>query len=164
MWKDIKGWEQYYEISDSGDVRNKQTNKLIIGDKNSAGYCRVCLYNKNNTPSKQRFFRHRLVAEHFIDNPHNFPEVNHKDHNLNHNYVSNLEWCTREENELDSRMYGSKIYKPFKVIFENDVIKVYDTKPILAKELFVSSCLVKLWLELKSNTYTKYGIKSISYI
>ena len=38
MWKDIKDWEELYEVSDSGDVRNKQTKHLIVGDINSAGY------------------------------------------------------------------------------------------------------------------------------
>ena len=164
MWKDIKNWEDYYEISDSGDVRNKLTGRIIKGDKNSSGYFRVCLYNKNHNPQKQRFFRHRLVAEHFIENPENLPEVNHKDHNLEHNYVSNLEWCTRVENELDSRMYGSKKYRPFKVVFDDGNIKVYNTKPMLAKELNVSRGLVNHWLRKINDTYKNYNITSIEYI
>ena len=127
MWKDIKNWENIYQISDSGDVRNKITGNIIKGDRNSSGYFRVCLYDKNHIPEKQRFFRHRLVAEHFIPNPFGYQEVNHKDHNLEHNYVSNLEWCTRNDNELDSRMFGTKKYRPFKVIFKNNDIKIYDT-------------------------------------
>ena len=164
MWKDIKNWEDYYEISDSGDVRNKLTGRIIKGDKNSSGYFRVCLYNKNHNPQKQRFFRHRLVAEHFIENPENLPEVNHKDHNLEHNYVSNLEWCTRTENELDSRMYGSKKYRPFKVVFNNGNIQVYNTKPMLAKDLNISRGLVNHWLRKINDTYKNYNITSIEYI
>ena len=164
MWKDINTWEDYYEICDSGDVRNKLTKHIVQGDVNSAGYYRVCLYNKNHTPTKQRFFRHRLVAEHFIENPNNLPEVNHKDHNLEHNYVSNLEWCTRVDNELDSRTYGAKTYKPFKVFFADGNIQIYDTKPMLAKELNVTRGLINHWLRKKSNTYKNYNITSIEYI
>ena len=77
MWKDIKNWENIYQINDSGDVRNKITGNIIKGDRNSSGYFRVCLYDKNHIPEKQRFFRHRLVAEHFIPNPFGYQEVNH---------------------------------------------------------------------------------------
>ena len=129
MWKDIKNWENIYQISDSGDVRNKITGNIIKGDRNSSGYFRVCLYDKNHIPEKQRFFRHRLVAEHFIPNPFGYQEVNHKDHNLEHNYVSNLEWCTRNDNELDSRMFGTKKYRPFKVIFKNNVVTLKGIVP-----------------------------------
>ena len=164
MWKDIKNWENIYQISDSGDVRNKITGNIIKGDRNSSGYFRVCLYDKNHIPEKQRFFRHRLVAEHFIPNPFGYQEVNHKDHNLEHNYVSNLEWCTRNDNELDSRMFGTKKYRPFKVIFKNNDIKIYDTKPQLANELNISRSLIRLLLCNESNTYKNYNITSIEYI
>ena len=142
MWKDINQWESYYEINDSGYIRNKMTGYILKGDKNSAGYYRVCLYNRNHVPTKQRFFVHRLVAEHFIPNPEGLLEVNHRDHNLKHNYVSNLEWCTRDDNELDSRVYGSKEYRPFKVEFSNGDIEVFDTKPKLARKLNITRGLV----------------------
>lgn len=48
MWKDIKTWENIYQISDSGDVRNKITGNIIKGDRNSSGYFRVCLYDKKS--------------------------------------------------------------------------------------------------------------------
>ena len=46
MWKDIKGWESYYEVNEYGEVRNKLNQKLIIGDCNNIGYQRVTLFNK----------------------------------------------------------------------------------------------------------------------
>ena len=62
IWKDIKNWEEFYEVNEFGDVRNKITKRFLIGDINSSGYYRVCLYNKTHFPEKERFFRHRLVA------------------------------------------------------------------------------------------------------
>lgn len=164
MWKDICGWEGLYEISSAGDVRNKLTGHLVIGDKNSAGYCRVCLYNKNHIPRKQRFFRHRLVAEHFIPNPLNLPEVNHKDTNLNHNYSSNLEWVTKKENELHSRMFGSKEYKPFRVVYQDGDIKAFDCTEDLAKKIHVTRRTVINWLHKDNCGFKKHGIISIDYI
>ena len=87
MWKDIIGWEQYYEINENGQIRNKITQKIKSTDINNCGYHRVTLYNKENTPQKQRFFVHRLVAIHFIDNPNNLEEVNHIDSDKNNNCV-----------------------------------------------------------------------------
>ena len=63
----------------------KQTN-------HSQGYKTVALHRKN-------FFVHRLVAQTFIPNPHNKPQVNHIDGNRTNNHVSNLEWVTQSENE-----------------------------------------------------------------
>ena len=94
MWKTIPDWENY-EVNEYGEVRNKSTQKLIIGDINNAGYQRVCLYN---SPAKKRFFRHRLVAELFLENPNEDQEVNHIDGNKNNNHISNLEWSSRASN------------------------------------------------------------------
>ena len=164
MWKDIKNWEEYYEVSDLGEVRNKTNGHLLAGDINSAGYYRVCLYNKNHTPKKQRFFRHRLVAEHFIENPDNLPEVNHIDGILSHNHKLNLEWATRKENELHSRKYGNKEYKPFAVAYENGETVLYDTVPDFAKLIGITPHAVKCWLSQQNQGYLKRGIINISYI
>ena len=52
IWKDIKGYEDFYEVSSYGNVRNKKTNIILKGDTNSVGYRRVTLY----VPVKKRFF------------------------------------------------------------------------------------------------------------
>ena len=165
MWKDIVGWKNYYEVNEKGDVRNKITEKVLVGDVNSGGYKRVCLYNKNNSPSKQRFFRHRLVAEYFVDNPLNLPVVNHKNGDKGFNHYKNLEWVSYRDNCVHSRkVIKRQEHKPFRVEFENGEEYTFDFKVDLSKKINVSSVLVKYWLHQKSHTYTKYGIKDIYYI
>lgn len=164
IWKDIKGWEDFYEVNNKGEVRRKRDGYYIKGDINSTGYYRVCLMSAKHNPSKQRFFRHRLVAEHFIDNPNEYKEVNHKDHDLSNNSVENLEWCTRRYNEIDSHKNGNKPYKPFRVLFNNGEEEIFDSKPLLAEKLNVTRTLIKYWLNGKIKSYPKYGIKEINYI
>ena len=163
IWKDINGWERYYEINDDGQVRNKINNNLIIGDCNSCGYPRVCLYNKNNNPNKQRFFRHRLVAEHFIDNPDNLSEVNHIDMDILNYQRNNLEWCNRTYNHRESLINRNRNYKPFIVEFDNGKIIKYDFATDLAELLGLSNRTILNWVNKKSTSYIKYGIKSIDY-
>ena len=165
MWKQIKNWEGYYSVNEFGEVRNDITNKLLVGDKNSAGYYRVCLYNKNNSPRKQRFFRHRLVAMHFMDNPFELPEVNHIDGDKANNTLENLEWIDRRANELHSRKYiQNKEYKPFIVIFNNDKKLFCDVKSELSKKLNITDAAVKNWLQGKNKGYKNFDIKEIYYV
>ena len=92
VWKDIKGYENLYEISNFGNVRNK--NKQLKKQYDNKGYLCVELY-KNN---KRSHFRvHRLIMMTFNDNNHNL-DINHKDGNKYNNSIDNLEWCTRKEN------------------------------------------------------------------
>lgn len=164
MWKDIPNWETLYEINEYGDVRNKLNNKLIVGDKNSTGYPRVCLYNKKHNPQKERFFRHRLVAKLFVDNPNNYKEVNHIDHNINNCKFTNLEWVNRIQNELDSRKYGSKEYKPYRVIYTDGTCELFDTKSQLARKLNITSTAIGHWLHKRSFSYVNHGILNIEWI
>lgn len=167
MWKNIPNWEKYYEINELGEVRNKNTNKLIVGDINNSGYPRVCLYNKHNSPTKERFFRHRLVAQLFIPNPNNLPEVNHIDGDKLNSKITNLEWCSRIDNEHHSYKPGGskrKNYKPFKIIYESGEEKVFNFKEELSKLLGVTKTTVKYWLHKKNSGFRKYKIKHIYYI
>lgn len=114
QWKEIKGFEGYYEVSDIGTVRSvdrvvydikARARKLrgkelklceaIDNTRNTEGYYVVNL-RKNGTSNVR--FVHRLVAEAFIPNPNNLPTINHKNGNKHDNTVSNLEWATFSEN------------------------------------------------------------------
>ena len=165
LWKDIKNWETLYEVSDNGDVRNKKTGKLIVGDINNCGYYRVRLCDKNHTPQKQRFFRHRLVAETFIPNTGNLKQVNHISGDKSDNSINNLEWVTQKENELHSRkVIGVKEYKPFVVIWDNNKEERFDVKSDLAVLVGLTVTSIKNWLHKKSKGYVNFGIKNIYYI
>ena len=90
IWKDVKGYEGLYKISNRGKVYSFYTNKILKNSKSIDGYYRVYL-RKNK---KRKFASiHRLVAEAFIPNPNDLPQVNHKDENKKNNNVYNLEWC-----------------------------------------------------------------------
>lgn len=95
IWKDIKGYEGLYQISNYGRVLNVKRNHIKVACLNHKGYYKIPLYNNN----KQKMCRvHRLVAQAFIPNPDNKSEVNHKDFNKVNNHVDNLEWTSGEEN------------------------------------------------------------------
>lgn len=97
QWKDIPGFENKYQISNTGAVKSSCRNKEIIMSPalNTFGYPKVGLYKDSKYTSATV---HRLVAEAFIDNPDNKPQINHIDGNKANNNVSNLEWCTNSEN------------------------------------------------------------------
>lgn len=108
IWKPIKDFENLYEVSNLGRVkslprikinnRGKQLTKEKImkpHDFNN-GYYKVPLTNKEHL--KKYYLVHRLVAQSFIPNPNNLPQVNHKDGDKSNNCVNNLEWITKEDN------------------------------------------------------------------
>ena len=107
-WKSIPGYEGLYEVSSYGRVKSleisyirkngimDQKSEMILSPKNNGtGYFTVCLY-KNKI--HKYYLIHRLVAEAFLPNPDNLPEVNHKDEDKSNNRVDNLEWCDRKYN------------------------------------------------------------------
>ena len=94
-WKNVIGYEGLYEVSNKGNVRNVRRNTLLKLSKTNYGYIQVYLY-KNGIRTGLKV--HRLVAQAFIPNPDNLPEVNHKDENPINNSVNNLEWCDHKYN------------------------------------------------------------------
>ena len=95
IWKDINGYDGFYRISNLGRVKSARYNRYLKLFFNKKGYARINL----NKKGKLKTYRvHRLVAQAFIPNPNNKPQVNHKDGNKRNNCVDNLEWVTNEEN------------------------------------------------------------------
>ena len=105
IWKDVLDYEEYYEVSNLGNVRSKKTNKYLkLSNKNNYYIIALCKPNE-----KRKLFRvHRLVATAFIPNPDNKAEVNHIDKNKLNNNVNNLNWMSHQEN-CAHRSYGVKI-------------------------------------------------------
>lgn len=108
LWKDIKGYEGLYQVSNLGNVlsvgrkintgRNGyrfSLDKILKQYNGKNGYSYVILYNKNGAKTLRV---HRLVAETFISNPENKSQINHKNENKKDNWVENLEWVTAKEN------------------------------------------------------------------
>ena len=99
-WRDIKGFEGKYQISNMGRVKSlnyRHTGKEKI--LKSYDYGQGYLYVHLCKDGKRKQCRiNRLVAQAFISNSDNLPEVNHKDENKKNNCVENLEWCSKSYN------------------------------------------------------------------
>ena len=97
IWCPIKGYEGLYEVSDKGRVKSVGYGKerILKPGRNSRGYLQFCLWKNGE---QKMYLVHRLVAQTFIPNPDNLPEVNHKDEDKENNSVQNLEWCDRKYN------------------------------------------------------------------
>lgn len=112
IWKDVKGYEGLYQVSNKGNVKSFYKNRNLKPSKHSRGYLVVSLFENHN---RKQFFIHRLVAETFIDNVNHKEEVNHKDGNKTNNCVENLEWCTGSENRLhayDTGLRNAPVFSP----------------------------------------------------
>lgn len=100
IWKDIKGYEGLYQVSNMGNVRscnwrNQGVTQNLYLKVHNKGYKHIELVKNGKRKSH---LVHRLVAEAFLPNPNNYPVVNHIDEVKTNNNVENLEWCTLSQN------------------------------------------------------------------
>lgn len=129
IWKDIEGYEGLYEVSSYGRVRSLQRTRKgsygsirIVYEKilnhkiDKDGYHTVSLSKEG----KMKYIRvHRLVAQAFIPNPDNLPQVNHRDEDKSNNCVENLEWCDAKYNSN----YGTAKERMLNTKLNNGIIK-----------------------------------------
>jgi len=159
VWKDIKGYEGLYQVSNYGKVKSLKRKvysgknrfrwhyeRIMSNKKNNGnGYIVVSL-NKNGR--SQNKYVHRLVAEAFIENPNNLKYINHKDETKSNNNVKNLEWCTAEYNckyndrhkKIGLKMINNKgNSKPiYQLNDNNEVINQYPSISEASRQLKVS--------------------------
>lgn len=180
IWKDIKGYEGLYEVSSYGNVRSldrvvicsngrkcSQNGRILKPVKDKDGYL-ICGLRKN---SKRKIFKvHRLVAQAFIPNPNNLPQVNHKDENKGNNCVflkkdgsvdlnkSNLEWCTQAYNNC----YGTRLKKLSMYVLQldkdtNEIVSEYPSAAEAERKLNIDHSSISKCCNGKRNT--AYGYK-----
>ena len=108
IWKEIKGFEGLYSISNLGNIRshyNGSTKLLVLKPKKNGYVC--AQLSRSGVITNVRV--HRLVALEFIDNPENKQYVNHIDGVKDNNNVNNLEWATPSENDLHAYSKGLRV-------------------------------------------------------
>lgn len=139
IWRDIKDYKNLYQVSNFGNVRSlkrKNTNgKILKPIKDKDGYFRVTL-SKNNV--RKNCFIHRLVAQSFIPNVYNLPQVNHKDVNPSNNKAENLEWCNSKYNNT----YGDRLKRLSRNL----------SKPIIQYDFNLN--YIKEWISAKEASTT----------
>lgn len=117
----FKVYENDYLIYDDGRVFSVKRDKFQSLRKHSNGYLRATIHGKD-------MYVHRLVAICFLDNPHNYKEVNHKDGNKANNTVDNLEWCTHSQNEKHKYDMGLISKDHFSKMANNEFHKIQAKK------------------------------------
>jgi hypothetical protein len=120
IWRDIQGYEGFYQVSNMGNVKSVERlvkhflygerfacSQILKPAKNNRGYLCVSLWKDGKGVSKTV---HRLVLNTFIPNINNKPEINHLDGNKENNVITNLEWSSISENRKHA--YNNKLKLP----------------------------------------------------
>lgn len=146
IWKDIKGYEGLYQVSNLGNVKRLKS-KYVLEERLVRKemqpiykYYSVLLSKHGNG---KHYFIHRLVAQEFLPNENNYPCVNHKDGNKTNNNVENLEWCTYKYNYEEAKRIGllkePKDYGRTRSVVQYDLndnyIKTWDSFADIKREL-----------------------------
>ena len=135
IWEDIKDYEGLYQISNKGRIKNRYKILKPNTIKKTKNYsCKQIGLSKNSI--KKMFYIHRLVAQAFLPNPENKPQVNHIDSNSMNNFLENLEWCTKEENVKHSLENGNFFRKTvYQYSLDGLLVKIWKSTMEIEREL-----------------------------
>lgn len=154
IWKDIEGYEGLYKVSNLGRVKSLNYNhtgkeKILRPKKERNGYLRVNLYKNGKN---KMFTVHRLVAEAFLENPDNLPQINHKNEIKTDNSVNNLEFCTSHYN-MTYKDKHLRIAKKVGCFRDGKLIKIYPSLHSVELDGFYECSVCRCCLN-------RYGYKS----
>jgi hypothetical protein len=141
IWKDVIGYENYYQISSWGSVksfhkyRDGQRERILKQQITKNKYKQITLHNSGQRKCMKI---HRLVGLHFIDNPNNLPEINHIAGNKLNNYWEDLEWCTGEAN-IEHAFSAQLHNNPRKKVYCPELNKVFKSVRAASGYLGISS-------------------------
>ena len=144
IWRNLVGYELFYEISNLGRIRGTRKNKIMTPYLDVRGYSNINLFNGGDI---KHYKVHRLVALTFIENPLNKKYINHINSNRCDNRAINLEWCTVKENNRLSKNIDH--INKFNMININDMYNLYqDGKSIqdIGKQYNVGKHVIQVLL------------------
>lgn len=157
VWNDIQHVCGSYQISSFGRIRNKKTGRILKLRPSHRGYLKT---NISIGGRLKTVFPHRLVAENFIPNPNNLPQVNHKDGNKENNHLDNLEWCSDTENMRHAFATGLNKGKRIPVYQKDEngnIIKYYPSMRHAENALGCSSHCSCIWKVCNGERKTHKG-------
>jgi hypothetical protein len=172
IWKPIPGYD--YEVSNFGEVRSKDRmvqmvmrgtpckslrhGCIVIPTKTKCGYLTVRLSKDGKA---RHFYIHRLVAEAFVPNTWNLPQVNHKDENKTNNVADNLEWCTAKENSSYGTRPSRLQTRVGKYTPDGELVAVFDSVKDAGKDAGVHYTCISHCCSGKQKTCRGYVYKYI---
>ena len=159
LLKQITGYPEYW-VSTIGNVYSMKNGRMkkLKPSKNGKGYLKVLLY-KNGRPKHLKV--HRLVAEAFIPNQNNLPQVNHKDEDKTNNIVSNLEWCTAKYNinygAHNKRMTKTKSKTVLQLRMDGSLVRIWPSVMEIQRQLGYSQGNIAACC--RGERHSAYGFK-----
>lgn len=176
IWKDIKGYEGLYQVSNLGRVKSNarilskgkrgerfQKERILVNCDNKNGYHQVLIYDNKKIPKCRRV--HRLVAEAFLEKAHTAATVDHIDNNKTNNKASNLQWMTFGENTKKAikdnlHAFGERNF--FSKLTEKDVKHIRD-EYFKTDDRIIGNKEKTLRAIMRGYQISRYGAKSVIY-